>query len=199
MKTKPNTFILFWNPDISSYTLERLVHDLDYEICNEEAGFNWSVWEHEKAHEGDKFFMVRCKKAPVEGKIYPDGKQVWEPVFDETCGICMYGEFISEPYQGEDWSGKGRQTFYMDMLLKFIVNPDKIKMVTVAELMEKIPGFDWTGGHSGRLIDDDKVQALKNLVSDWFTANEKTFLGNDEDTAYYTKASFKEIASEMKL
>ena len=69
------TFILFWNPEISSYTIERLREDLEVE----QHVSNWSVWEHKKAHKGDRFFMVRCG----EGKT----------------GICMSGFFSSEPYQ----------------------------------------------------------------------------------------------------
>ena len=45
--------------------------------------FNWSVWEYEKAKEGDKFFMV---------KVGPG-----------TNGIVMAGKFTSEPYKDEDW------------------------------------------------------------------------------------------------
>lgn len=57
--------------------------------------FNWSVWEYEKAKEGDKFFMV---------KVGPG-----------TNGIVMAGKFTSEPYKDEDWSGKKRTVYYMDM------------------------------------------------------------------------------------
>lgn len=79
-----NTIILFWNPAISSYKLEHFQAEME---IIEFADMNWSVWEHEKAHTGDRFFMVRCG----EGKT----------------GICMSGYFISEPYRGEDWSGRG--------------------------------------------------------------------------------------------
>ena len=41
--------------------------------------------------------------------------QVWEPFTDATTGICMVGTFASEPYQDEDWSGKGRVTYYADL------------------------------------------------------------------------------------
>ena len=50
------------------------------------------MWDHDKARDGDKFFMV---------KVGPG-----------VNGVVMSGEFTSDPYQGEDWSGKGRQVFY---------------------------------------------------------------------------------------
>ena len=51
---KQNTFILMWNPSISSYTMERFETDLA-DMANGWFldGFNWSVWEHTKAKEGD--------------------------------------------------------------------------------------------------------------------------------------------------
>lgn len=196
MRTKQNTFILFWNPDVSSYKLKRFEDDLALGMTREECGFNWSVWEHEKAHAGDAFFMVRCKKAPVEGKFHPDGKQVWEPVFDNNCGICMYGQFTTEPYEDEDWSGKGRQTFYMDMRLDMAIHPDNHDIVTVAELMDKIPGFDWTGGHSGRQLDDDKAAVLKKMVSEWMLMNTDVFVdGGDADYSY--SMSIDDVAAEI--
>ena len=79
--------------------------------------FNWSVWEHGKARNGDKFFMV---------KVGPG-----------TNGIVMSGEFTSEPYQGEDWSGKGRQVFYMDMELKEMIHPDRCPLFTSEELAKE--------------------------------------------------------------
>lgn len=79
--------------------------------------FNWSVWEHDKASNGDKFFMV---------KVGPG-----------TNGIVMSGEFTSEPYQGEDWSGKARQVFYMDMELKEMIHPDRCPLLSSDELAKE--------------------------------------------------------------
>ena len=75
---KQNTIILMWNPTISSYTMERFENDLkDLYVGWMDDDFNWSVWEYEKAKEGDKFFMV--KVGPVNN------------------GILMAGKFTSEP------------------------------------------------------------------------------------------------------
>ena len=69
------TFILMWNPAISSATME--YHQYCIENFDNES-FNWSVYEWEKAHEGDRFYLVRVG----EGKT----------------GIVMSGIFTSEPY-----------------------------------------------------------------------------------------------------
>ena len=163
------TFILFWNPAISSYKLEsfrEFIKDQPFEY-----EFNWSIWDHQLAHEGDRFFMIRCKNKPVPGKLNKWGKQEWEPAIDDTTGICMAGHFSSDPYRGEDWSGKGRETYYMDMELTEAADPDKNIIVKTADLMAAIPDFDWKGGHSGRLLDEAVAEKLEALYKKALDAN----------------------------
>ena len=145
------TIILFWNPGISSYTIERLREDLS----NHSHVSNWSVWEHDKAHKGDRFFMVRCG----EGKT----------------GICMSGRFSSEPYQGEDWSGKGREVYYMDIRADIVIDPDILPILSTEILSQKIPSFDWSGGHSGRLLPVEEAEKLEKLWEDFLEENKPMF------------------------
>ena len=79
------TYVLFWNPDISSYTKERFLQD--FSEC--EGVGNWSFYEHNKVKKGDSFFMVKCG----EGKT----------------GIVMRGEITSMCYRDRDWSPKDRK------------------------------------------------------------------------------------------
>ena len=146
-----NTIILFWNPGISSYTLERLRDDLDG--CTHVN--NWSVWEHEKAHKGDRFFMVRCGKGQT--------------------GICMSGRFRSEPYRGEDWSGKGREVYYMDLRADTVIDPDLLPILSTEVLAKKIPSFDWSGGHSGRLLPVKDARKLERLWEKFLEKNDAIF------------------------
>ena len=137
---KQNTFILMWNPAISSMTLENHNYGVEYLLT---AYFNWSVWEYEKAKCGDRFFMVR--------------------VGDGNTGVVMSGVFDSHPYEAADWSGKGRRTFYMDMIPNLILNPETAPMITTKELQEAIPSFDWSGGHSGRLLTEEEARKMETL------------------------------------
>ena len=134
------TFVLMWNPGISSVKLE--AHNKD--IPEMTTGyFNWSVFEHEKARKGDRFFLVRCG----EGKT----------------GVVMSGIFDTNPYLGEDWSGRGRKVYYMDMELNAILNPETAPMVTTAELQEAIPDFNWNGGSSGRLLTEEQAKVMEKI------------------------------------
>lgn len=135
-----NTIILMWNPGISSSKMADHNASIPRMLWAE---YNWSVWEHDKARMGDKFYLVRCG----EGRT----------------GIAMSGVFTSHPYEAGDWSGRGRQTFYMEMLPNVILNPEVAPMVSTDELRAAIPDFEWGGGHSGRLLsreDSKKLEAL---------------------------------------
>ena len=138
-----NTVILMWNPAISSVTLED--HNATIKNILTEY-FNWSVWDYKKAKCGDRFYLVKVGKKG-------------------TKGIVMSGVFDSQPYELDDWSGRGRQTFYMDMKPSLILNPDTAPMLTSEELMKAIPTFDWTGGHSGRILSKEDAIKLEELWS----------------------------------
>ena len=146
-----NTIILFWNPVISTYTMERLRADLNVGRHVKD----WSVWEHEKAHRSDRFFMVRCG----EGKT----------------GICMSGRFCSEPYMGEDWSGKGREVYYMCLMPDVVIEPDLLPILSTEILSREIPSFDWTGGHSGRLLSAEEAEKLEELWTAFLEENSPMF------------------------
>ncbi len=134
------TYILFWNPAISSYKLEDFQREME-DLGN--AYMNWSVWEYENACAGDRFFMVRCGS----GKT----------------GICMSGYFSSDPYKDEDWSGRGRVTYYMDLEPDYMINPDYLPILSTLDLVRDVPGFDWNGGHSGRLLDAKLAEKLETI------------------------------------
>ena len=96
------TFLLKWNPAISSYTMERLDSDMaEWADGYWSEDFDWSVHEWQKAHKGDRFFMVR--------------------VGEGNTGVFAAGRFTTEPFQGEDWSGKGRDLSQIVVGLKIIV------------------------------------------------------------------------------
>lgn len=164
-----NTLILMWNPAISSVT------NRDYKSVFRDqvvADFNWSVWEWKNTHAGDRFFLVRVGEEGQHGK---------------GNGIVMSGYINSEPYRGTDWSGKGREVYYVDLQPEFMFDTEKVTTLTDDVLTEAIPEFDWTGGHSGRVLPEkdaqlledrwaQAVQGLDGVLHDghkWFVAREE--------------------------
>lgn len=135
------TFIMRWNTDISNYTLAEFQKAMGDFF---EPGFyyDWSIWDYQKAHVGDRFYMVRTGK----------GKH----------GVVMHGYIMGEPYPDEDWSGKGRRVYYIRMKALNMVDPERSPLlVTTDELSEKIPGFDWEEGHSGMILSDEQAAKLE--------------------------------------
>lgn len=51
----------------------------------------------------------------------------------------------------------------MDMKPNVILNPDKAPMLTTAELEKEIPGFQWSGGHSGRILPPKDAEKLEEM------------------------------------
>lgn len=157
-----------WNPAFSSYTWERFKTDQE-DMCDHEWGpgvGNWNVWEHDKVEGGDRFFMVKVG----EGKT----------------GIVMAGYFDSMPYEDEDWSGRGRQTFYVDLDICEQLDADKVDIITTETLQAKLPNFDWTGGHSGRVLDAESAEKLELM---WLKYFNKIRLNIFNDNAIYTADS----------
>ena len=149
---KQNTFILFWNPAISSCKMSDYQKFLD----DRWEPMNWSVWDYRQAHIGDRFFMVRCG--------------------DGNTGICMSGTFDSKPFYDEDWSGQGRDVHYVDLDYDVAINPAYCPILTTAELQAAIPVFDWTGGHSGRLLDPKSAEKLEDMWNKFLKKNADIFL-----------------------
>ena len=137
----PKTYLLRWNPTISSLSLDR------YREINEEypEGFNfhWSIYEWEQAHKGDRFFMLRTG--------------------DDHAGLIFRGVFTDEPYEDDDWAGKGRQRHYMEMDCYDCVSADEMPPIDLKTLEEEIPEIDWRQGHSGELLSQEAAETLDEL------------------------------------
>ena len=138
----PKTYLLRWNPTISSFKLADY-HDVLSKYPDGFSGMNWSVYEWEEAHKGDHYYMLRTG--------------------DDKAGIVFRGVFISEPYPGEDWAGKGKQRYYMDMDCYDCVPADEQSPISIEELEKTIPDIDWRCGRSGELLSEEDAEKLNDL------------------------------------
>lgn len=167
-----NTFILMWNPEISSFSSEdwkRIMARYPFET------FNWSVWEHEKVGWCDRCYMVR--------------------VGSGNTGVVMHGNFTSEPQKGEDWSGKGRDTYYCDINPWNMLDSDAQPIITTEELQKAIPSFDWTGGHSGCMLTKEEAKKLDKLW-DKYCKNNSEFI--ETQKRQFTFCIDKSVASRIE-
>ena len=159
-----STVVLMWNPAISGFKIEEFRdciksmrnHDEDeMSFITDEDVFqddslpiNWSIWDYKNVHYGDRFFMVR--------------------VGEGQTGIVMAGTITSEPYKGKDWSGNGRKVYYSDLFCDCIVDTEVAPHISTEQLMEAMPEFDWTGGHSGRVLSDALAAKLEKLWAEYY-------------------------------
>ena len=150
------TFLLYWNPYFSSYKMDRFLDDFDFPegvdvltADNEDWDrspdfFNWSIVEHERAHEGDKFFFVKVGYA-------------------KPTGIIGVGHFTSEPYVDEDWSGQGRKIYYMDMDWETVIKPTSDKVLKTNVLIDAIPEVIWSKGKAGVEVSPEVAEKIEAL------------------------------------
>ncbi len=174
-----NTFILRWNPAISSYTMARLDSDMEdwaKGYWNED-DFDWSIYEWQRAHRGDRFFMVR--------------------VGDGNTGIMAAGRFTSEPYKGEDWSGKGREVYYMQMEFEAVFHPERADIIGTEELERELPDIDWRKGDSGQMLNKESAERLELMWRDYIGRNKALYMPRAVKNMYYDSRSDIDKAIEL--
>lgn len=137
----PKTYLLRWNPAISSFKLD--TYRKATTECPDGFGFDWSIYEWEDAHEGDRYFMLRTG--------------------DDKAGIVWRGVFTSDPYEDKDWAGQGKQRHYMKMDCYDCVPADQKPPVDIEMLEKEIPENDWRKGHSGELLSEETAEKLNEL------------------------------------
>ena len=164
------TVIFKWNPAFSSYSMLHYLHDMYNLRLSDESDYNWSVWDWQQISKGDRFYWVKVG------------------MYGQT-GIVASGTITSKPYKGEDWSGRGRETYYVDFLPNLLLNPDALPILTCHELEQTIPDFEWAKGHSGLVLSDDQAARLDHLWKEFINHNQTLFAEtllkhNNEDLIY---------------
>ncbi len=152
------TFILMWNPAISNFKRKDFEQIIPYEYC-----LSWSIWDYKEVERNDLFYMVK--------------------VGEGSTGIVLAGHIIDKAHMGEDWSGRGREVYYADLNIEFMSDFDS-PFISTEFLTKEIPGFDWTGGHSGRLLLDNMAERLEVLFD--------KRISRKRPTSEYAKLSLKE-------
>ena len=134
-----STFVLKWNPEISSFKYPAYLSSLKdpYDMH-----LNWSIHDWRKMKDGDRVFFLRVGEKPQ---------------------LLASGYITSEPYQDEDWSGRGREVYYADFYFDVACHPDYEHVLTAETLEKEIRDFDWRAGHSGVLLTEQQEETLELL------------------------------------
>lgn len=145
------TFILKWNPAISSYKMIDYLRELDMLLSGGDVDMDWSIWDHDKIKKGDTVYMLK--------------------VGHGATGIIMKGTVTTPAWQGGDWSGRGRVTYYANFDPTCMISPDCAPILDSASLSSAMPDFDWRGGHSGLMVSAEYEQCLNSMWDDLIHAN----------------------------
>lgn len=146
-----NTVILKWNPAISSYNMIRFLQN----IVREDNEGNWSIWEYDRVHKGDRFFMLK--------------------VGNGATGIVSYGRLTSDPYVSADWSGQGRKVYYCDLYHDIMISPATFSILSSEQLEDAMPDFDWHKGHSGAVLSPEQAAVFGKLWQAYLLENVAEF------------------------
>lgn len=143
MVKAPNTFILRWNPAISSLTRKRYNHCL--KEFGEDWGINWSIYDWRQARKGDICYML------LEG---PE---------EEHPGIIFKGRIRCNPYVDKDWKGTDKERHYVDVECWDVADINKSAWITPQQLEAALPEIDWRKGHSGELLTHKQAATIEKL------------------------------------
>ena len=143
-------FLMRWEADDDTFTDENLAAFMK----RMERGtfqMDWLISDWEEVRRGDLFYMMRTG--------------------DDRAGIVMNGQIISDPYRVQSLSGKFDHAMCVDVLCMNVVKPGGKPHLSLKELQEAIPEFDWEKGPSGELLSKevaDKLSALWYSYSDYW-------------------------------
>lgn len=136
------TFVLRWNPDISSYKIDDYCNDCEMYVGGFE--LNWSIFDWKDAHEGDRYIMTRVGDGPN--------------------GVVWLGTFLSDPYEDEDWAGTCKKRYYVDIDVCVYSDADD-PLINVEELEALIPDVDWRKGHSDQVLHEEQALKLESFFN----------------------------------
>ena len=128
-----NTFILRWNPNISSYKMET---HLDVVAHTKKAefpqNFDWSVYEWQKVKDGDMVILLQVRT--------------------DSDGIAMIGKIMGKPEADKSWRDDGSKAHYVYIEIFDAYNPSEFKELLAENFENEFDKIKWHKGHSGELI-----------------------------------------------
>lgn len=178
-----NTVIFLWNPAISDFSISDMtasIKRLNAPWWESEPNTlvrgQWAVWDYQNCHRGDRCFLMR--------------------VGDKHAGLVMSGWIDGEPFSGKNWNGDGSKRHYVQFIPDCYLDNEQLPYISLAELEKQFPKFEWSGGHSGRILPHryaGKLELiwLQYLYNNRILFNQSPYFGN-----YCAKFEINEIANQ---
>lgn len=170
-----NTYILRWNPAISSYKKKAHLNLISHLKKGQlPAQFDWSVREWENLKKDDFFIL--------------------QQVGTESDGIAMIGKFAGQCEEGNSWRRDGTKVHYALMWIMNAFDCDKKNVLPGSRYEKLFPEIKWHGGSSGILVEEKIAEKLveqikADLINQkiWKEDSLQKFLNYDFEADFATK------------
>uniref|UniRef100_UPI0025F868EC hypothetical protein n=1 Tax=Treponema sp. TaxID=166 RepID=UPI0025F868EC len=113
------TFILRWNPNISSYTLKDQKKDIKAILKGKLSSMDWSVREWEKIEVNDFWIL--------------------QTVGTDYDGISAFGTFTGKTAKAKSWRRDGTKVHYAQMIVWAIIDRNISKKFAASEMENLCP------------------------------------------------------------
>lgn len=144
--------------------------------------YNFQLFSEKNDFTDDTICTIAVADAILQGKNYGESIHEWCRSYPHPMGAYgarfkqwVMSNYPMEPYKDEDWSGKRRTVYYMDMEVTHMIHPDRCPLLTSEILTKEIPDYVWTGGHSGQLLNDEQAKKLDALWNAYLNGNLNIF------------------------
>lgn len=140
-----NTYILRWNPAVSSYKKESHL-DLISQLKEGRipTQFDWSVREWKNLKKNDFFIL--------------------QQVGTENDGIAMIGKFAGECEEGDSWRRDGTRIHYAFLWIMDAFDCYKENVLPANRYEKLFPKIKWHGGSSGVLVEEKTAEKLVEQI-----------------------------------
>jgi len=132
--------ILRWNPNISSYTEQIHLNNINAILKGELKDFNWSVYNWQEVKGGDFWILQK--------------------VGTDEDGIAGFGQFAGLPYESNSWRKDGTKLYFSKLNVWCLIDRTVSKTLSAKELEKEFPEINWHGGHSGEMVSEEMSEKL---------------------------------------
>lgn len=152
------TVIIKWNPLYSEVSMFDLWSDIRHLSCGTFCGENEKRWPIAHQHQvslGDQFFIVKLGYGPQ--------------------GIIGHGIISRNPLTKRKETGLEPDTYYAGVEFSTLINPATLPILTIEELQDAVPTYDWTSGICDILTELEASQLVKKWQQ-YISQNRDIFL-----------------------
>lgn len=172
-----NTYLFLWNP--KKWVWTTLEQDIEQVDLTGRCSQRWSCGNTKSIQMGDRIFLLKLGTEPK--------------------GIIATGFATSTPFYERHWSGKNKDTLYINVDFEVLLNPEKEPVLTLDILKTgNLAIQNWSPMGSGNSIKHEIVDELEAIWFEFLTTQKirhNPFIPSDNDVQKtYTEGTPNQIS-----